>query len=133
MSLAVSACGDAASAAFLLQTVEGKLAMKGKMLGIGVIVALTLAACATPEVLQATGGSRADGTVSLSFEYGLFQKPVVDWNQANATAAQRCAAWGYSSADRFGGVINRCEQYNQYGCILTLVTVNYQCTGHPSS
>jgi hypothetical protein len=97
-------------------------------------VAIVLTACATPVVLEPTGGSRSDGTVSLSFEYGLFQNPQINWNQALTSAQNRCHAWGYSGAEKFGGGITRCEQTDAYGaCLRTLVTVNYQCTGHPSS
>ncbi|HWY14488.1 MAG TPA: YecR family lipoprotein [Rhizomicrobium sp.] len=93
---------------------------------------LTLAACASQKVLEATGGSRSDGTVKLSFEYGMFQKPVVDWDQANASATQRCAAWGYSAAEKFDAGERKCEFSGQYGCERWEVTVTYQCTGHPS-
>ncbi len=98
-----------------------------------VVAAMMLAGCATQETLVPTGGSRSDGTVQLSYEYGLFQVPQVNMNQATQTAANRCAAWGYSGAQPFGGQINRCEQFNQYGsCIQTMVTVSFQCTGNPS-
>jgi len=98
------------------------------------VVASAVAGCATQETLVPTGGSRSDGTVQLSYEYSLFQKPVVDLTQATQMAANSCAVWGYSGAQPFGGQINRCEAFNGYGsCIRTLVTVTFQCTGHPSS
>lgn len=91
---------------------------------------LALAGCATPMDMQATGGSRSDGTVELSYEYGLFQRPVVDMARAEVTATQRCQAWGYRAAEPFGGQINHCNQYNGYGnCLDMFVTVKYQCTG----
>jgi hypothetical protein len=91
---------------------------------------LILVGCATPEVMQATGGSRADGTVDLSYEYGIFQQPIVDMNAAIVTATNRCQAWGYTAAEPFGGQINHCNQMNGYGqCLDMLVTVKYQCTG----
>ncbi len=97
---------------------------------LAVSVCAVLAACATQEVLQATGGSRADGTVELSYEYGLFQRPVVDMQAGLVTATARCRAWGYASAEPFGGQINHCNGYNGYGnCVDMLVTVKYQCTG----
>ena len=43
--------------------------------------------CNRKKALVPTGGSRSDGTVRLSFEYGAFEKPHVDWDQATATAA----------------------------------------------
>jgi hypothetical protein len=35
---------------------------------------------------------RADGTVKRTFEYGMFQSPVVD--AADMSAGQSCGAWG---------------------------------------
>src|SRR3974390_811316 len=69
------------------------------------ISSILTAGCATQKQLVSTGGSRANGTVDLSFEYGMFEKPHWDWNQAHDEAAQRCAAWGYSGAERFGGTM----------------------------
>ncbi len=98
-----------------------------------IVIAVVLTACATQETLVPTGGSRSDGTIQLSYEYGLFQVPQVNMGQAAQTAADRCAAWGYSGAQPFGGQINRCEQFNAYGnCVQTLVTVSFQCVGTPS-
>jgi hypothetical protein len=79
--------------------------------------------------MVATGGSRADGTVNLSYEYGMFQKPIVNTQLAQVNAAQKCQAWGYTDAQAFGGGLRQCEERNEYGCIRTLVTVTYQCTG----
>lgn len=98
------------------------------------LLGLAISGCATQETLVPTGGSRADGTVQLSYEYGLFQKPMVDVSQATQAAANTCAGWGYSGAQPFGGQLNRCEAFNGYGnCIRTLVTVTFQCTGSPTA
>ena len=40
-------------------------------------VAVTLAGCAVNKDWVAAGGSRADGTVKLAYEYGEFQKPAL--------------------------------------------------------
>ncbi|MBV9694833.1 MAG: hypothetical protein JO261_14135 [Alphaproteobacteria bacterium] len=94
---------------------------------------LGLTACESTKVLQATGGSRADGTVNLSFNYGLFEQPKIDWGAALETARTSCKAWGYSDAQKFGGGLQHCEAMNGYGqCMAWAVTVTYQCTGHPS-
>jgi hypothetical protein len=74
--------------------------------------------------MQATGGSKADGTVDLSFNYGLFEKPVVDWQAALVTAKQKCAAWGYKDAESFGGQKRSCQDGD---CDNVIVTVTYQC------
>jgi len=97
------------------------------------VLGILLTGCATPVTMQATGGSRSDGTVSLSYQYSIFEKPVVDSNQAQSTAKEKCALWGYSNAEPFGAGESQCEQFNSYGnCILTQVTVTYQCVGAPS-
>jgi hypothetical protein len=101
--------------------------------GVAFAAALIVAGCAVQKELVPTGGSRADGTVNLSFEYGAFEKPQIDKDKAVATATQRCAAWGYKGAEPFGGAITKCEAANAYGCIQTLVTVTYQCTGTPTA
>ncbi|MBM4197876.1 MAG: hypothetical protein FJ197_12460 [Gammaproteobacteria bacterium] len=94
-----------------------------------VVSMFALAGCATVKVPVPTGGSRADGTVQLSYEVGGFEKPVVDWNQALGTAEDRCRAWGYHGAQPFGGTTSQCQATNQYGCVQWLVTASYQCTG----
>jgi hypothetical protein len=94
------------------------------------LICTALVGCAVQRPLVATGGSRADGTVEMSYEFGLFEVPKVDYTQGAASARQRCAAWGYSDAEPFGGHKSQCQQFNGYGnCIHTLVTVQYQCTG----
>jgi hypothetical protein len=96
---------------------------------LAVFVLAVLVGCATTKTLQATGGSRSDGVVRLSFEYGAFENPKVDEAQAHEVARERCKVWGYSDADPFGGVTRICNQTGMYGCTAWLVTKEYQCTG----
>jgi len=77
----------------------------------------------------ATGGSRADGTVRLSYEVGMFEQAVVDEAQGLQLARQRCATWGYTGAEAFGGTTSQCTSMSTSGCSVTLVTKEYQCTG----
>ncbi len=94
------------------------------------MVLLFLTGCTSQKVLQATGGSRADGIVNLSYEVGMFENPVVDMSQADKIARKRCEAWGYTQAEAFGGHTTQCQAYNAYGnCLRAFVTVPYQCTG----
>ncbi len=86
-------------------------------------------ACAVPKVPVAIGGSRSDCVVRMAYEYGGFEVPQVDAYATKASASQRCAAWGYTDAEPFGGAMSQCEAANQYGCIRYLVTMTYQCTG----
>lgn len=93
---------------------------------------ICLIGCATTKEFVATGGSRADGTVTLSYEYGMFQAPQEDEQQGLALASSTCAAWGYSGSQAFGGETQECSKVNGYGnCIRTLVTRRYQCLGSP--
>jgi hypothetical protein len=95
---------------------------------VGVAIAMT--GCAVQKDLIPTGGSRSDGTVELSYEFGMFEAPKVDFQQGVSAAARRCQAWGYSDAEPFGGAKNICQAFNGYGnCIHTLVTIQYQCVG----
>ena len=87
--------------------------------------------CTTQKTLIPTGGSRADGTVKLSFEHGMFEAPQVDQQQGLTVATQRCAAWGYTGAEPFGGVTKVCNNISSGSCNRWLVTVEYQCTGTP--
>lgn len=93
-----------------------------------------LSGCTVQKTLVPTGGSRADGTVELSYEYTDFEKPIVDYAQGTQVAREHCAAWGYSDATPFGGEKTQCKLTNAKGaCIQTLVTVQYQCIGSPQS
>jgi len=89
-----------------------------------------LTACAAQKVFQATGGNRAAGTVDVSFQYGVREKPRYNTRQALDVALSQCKSWGYSSAEQFGGRKARCERGGgRQGCELTTVTIPYKCTG----
>lgn len=99
-----------------------------KNLTLGLLFgAILITGCSTITVPESTGGSRADGVVEMSFTYGAFQSPDIQWDSALIEATQRCKAWGYKSADRFGGMMNQCQDRGEYGCNTTLVTIKYQC------
>jgi len=102
-----------------------------KTYAIIVISALFLAGCATTKDWSATGGSRSDGTVRLSYEFGQFEKPELSEQQAVTLASQRCKTWGYTGAEAFGGQTRTCNlSSGAFGnCQRWLVTKEYQCTG----
>ena len=102
--------------------------MKNLLLAICFSAIFTLTGCATTKTLLPINGSKADGTVTLAYEYGAFEDPQVDWNLAKTTARARCAAWGYKNAEAFGGAQNHCTAYSEYGCVNTQVNVIYQCS-----
>lgn len=89
-------------------------------------LALSLTGCATTVTPVATGGSRADGIVEMSYEYGAFVVPQVDTVAAMRTARRRCETWGYDDAEAFTG-LSKCVQGGSSGCNLYRVTTEYQC------
>lgn len=95
---------------------------------LSLLVLIAVAGCATTRVTTPTGGSRADGTVDLTYEYGSMENPTVDWLSAQAQAEDKCRAWGYTGAERFGGEKRLCGMPSGYGCNLWQVTITYQCT-----
>jgi len=100
--------------------------MKKVALALGAL--LLVSACATVKTWQATGGSRSDGTVRLSYEVGMFEAPQLA-DDGTTIAVERCKVWGYTGATAFGGVTSLCTQPGESGCLLTLVTKEFQCTG----
>lgn len=103
---------------------------------IGLCVAGLLSACATTAEVQATGGSRSDGTIKLSFDYSdwLLTVPKVDADRALDTASTRCMAWGYTGAQAFGGQQAVCTKKSMFGgCGTWTMNLTYQCTGNPPS
>jgi hypothetical protein len=93
-------------------------------------LSLLLAACATQKQWAATGGSRADATVQLAYEYGMFESPRASEVQALDVARSRCSAWGYEGAAPFGGEVRACTVPDGFGgCNLWRVSKEFQCTG----
>lgn len=91
--------------------------------------ALVFGGCTINVTPVATGGSKADGTVVMSYEVGDMQTAKVDWTSAAQSAAQRCGAWGYSSAEAFGGETRTCQISGGFGgCSRWIVSMSYQCT-----
>lgn len=94
--------------------------------------AIFLQGCAVSKDWSATGGSRADGIVKLSYQYRYDEKPILDELQAIDLAASRCKVWGYKSASAFGGAFRKCIAASYGSCDEWLVTKEYQCTGSNS-
>lgn len=92
-------------------------------------ISFTMQGCAVQKQMVATGGSRSDGTVKMAYEFGMFEKPVINMAQALQDASKRCTSWGYTNAEPFGGETRTCSNRSNSGCVAWLVTVEYQCTG----
>ncbi|WP_313281663.1 YecR family lipoprotein [Stutzerimonas balearica] len=92
---------------------------------------IALSGCATKKDFYAMGGSRADGSVDMAYDFRPFEKPVVNQQQAYAIAKQKCSVWGYSQAEPFGGQTVNCQQRDGWGnCVAGQVIVKYQCIGN---
>lgn len=65
-------------------------------------ISILLGGCSTTKDWSATGGSKADGVIRLSYEFGQFELPQVSEEQAILLAARRCAVWGYTHAEALG-------------------------------
>lgn len=106
---------------------------KSVVVGVAVFVAFLTSGCAVNKQLTPTGGSRADGTIKMAYQYGSFETPRVNYQQAAYSAKQRCSAWGYTGAEPFGGSTQTCVNSSGGSCNVWQVTVEYQCTGTPPS
>lgn len=97
------------------------------------LVALALAGCATQKDYYASGGSRADGVVKMSYDWGGMDVPKVNEQQAVEIATQRCKAWGYTGAESFGQGKAECTGSDLFGCAAWRRTKEFQCTGTPAA
>lgn len=95
------------------------------------ISALLLSACASKveKELVATGGSKSDGTIELSYEQHELEMVTYNEQQALNAAKKRCEAWGYKNAEKFGGVKSQCTLIPGFWtpCGKTMFTIQYQC------
>jgi hypothetical protein len=81
----------------------------------GILLLFLLTACQVVKVPEPTGGSKADGTVDMSYSMGEFEVPVIDMEQARIKAKKRCVSWGYKDAEIFGGQKSQCNAYTLGG------------------
>jgi hypothetical protein len=103
------------------------------LLAVSALIIMCLQGCAVQKQLTPTGGSRADGTVKMSYECGAYEVPKVDAQQGWRDAKRRCQSWGYEDAEAFGGFTRSCIYSSGSGCSRWLVTHEYQCTGTPTA
>lgn len=96
-----------------------------------IILAVAVAGCSSRKDFYATGGSRADGSIDMAYDFKQFETPIVDINQAKKIANDKCAVWGYKRAEAFGGKIVSCEARNGFGdCVAGQTIIKYQCIGN---
>ncbi len=99
-----------------------------KLISIFVFI-IALSGCSVNKDWVATGGSRADATVKLSYQYGQGQDVHVSEQQGIELAKKRCGVWGYTGAEAFGGITTQCNQMGSFGCADGIAIKEYQCTG----
>ncbi|WLH33426.1 YecR family lipoprotein [Pseudomonas sp. FP2196] len=91
------------------------------------LASLFLTGCATPKQWEATGGSKDNGVVQVSYELGQFESGQTSAEQGLTVAAQRCKTWGYKNAEVTGSEKNICRTMGQYNCLQTTITQDYLC------
>ena len=68
-----------------------------------VLLVMVLSACAVEKFPVATGGSRADGTVKVSYDVGQLEKPQVHMDVAQSQAQNIFRVWRYQGNETLGG------------------------------
>ena len=95
-----------------------------------IISTLLLSSCVVNQNPKLITGSKADGIITVSFEYGLGIDPdnwTEEWAKADKEAQQRCIYWGYSNVYKFDLTYRECIASNLYGCTRWREFVDYQC------
>lgn len=101
--------------------------MMNKLIIVALAASLSTG-CAVQKHYGASGGSKSDGTVKMSYTYGAFEVPKVNESQALELAVKRCKAWGYDAAESFDFVESKCQQWSRdIGCVSRIVTKEFQC------
>lgn len=103
-----------------------------KLFLLTIIAALVAGCGATRKEFYAAGGSRADGTIDMAYDFIKKDKKIVaDPRQAESIASNKCMVWGYQRAEAFGGKGENCHARAKSGqCIAGQVIVKYQCIGN---
>ncbi|WP_330206152.1 YecR family lipoprotein [Pseudomonas sp. AM14(2022)] len=91
------------------------------------LTAFALTGCATPKQWEATGGSKNDGVVQVSYELGQFESGQTNAAQGLTVAMERCKTWGYKNAEVTGSEKNICRTMGQFNCLQTTITQDYLC------
>lgn len=105
----------------------------GKIIAI-VLVLLAASGCSSvTKIPEPYGGSKADGTVLLSYKFdtAIWRPFDVDYVTANTKARKRCQGWGYKDAILFKTQTSECARYGGLifsTCEQESVSLTYQCT-----
>ena len=88
-----------------------------------------ISSCAVTREYAATGGSRSDGIVKLSYEVASYETAHVNEMQGLSLARRKCAGWAYKDAEPLGGTTRTCNVPGFGNCQSWLITKEYQCLG----
>lgn len=68
------------------------------LIGLLVFAGVALSGCKVKKHLAVVTANEADATLVLQYEHG-FEQYVVEWDEAEEDAIERCTAWGYSAVE----------------------------------
>lgn len=94
------------------------------MLKILVLSSVLFASCTVHRILSVSDGSKADGTLTFSYQAFALQKVIINWDKAQADANERCKQWGYSKANFFDSGFRTCLDQD---CTSYRVVYKCQC------
>ncbi|WP_354310519.1 YecR family lipoprotein [Pseudomonas sp. PvP001] len=78
-------------------------------------------------------GSRSDAVVDVAYDPGTKGVTASGEQRGLALAKSKCAAWGYTGSEAFGGRNAICLSFSALGCSSYRTVVKYQCQGNPDS
>lgn len=91
------------------------------------------AGCVTAYVTPvATGGSKSDGIIEMSYERDSMIATEVDRAGAMMRAKDRCVSWGYDDVEPFDAGMEKCISVSSGICSRYRVTTQYQCFNYES-
>ena len=90
------------------------------------LLALAIAGCTTYKIWSESDADERAGTIQLSYEYRRFENPQVDERGGLEMAKERCAGWGYATAQR-NGEERSCLDGTKSDCSKWRVTREYRC------
>jgi hypothetical protein len=94
--------------------------------------AMLLSGCATEKYYALTDTDTKNGTVRLSYDFTMLERPEIPKNaQPDALAGQKCLALGYAKVEMQPRQETRCVEKSSSGdyCANTRVSRVYQCAG----
>lgn len=92
------------------------------------ISAFLISGCAVKKDMIPVGGSKSDGTIKMGYTYNFMESPILDMNQAQTAATERCKMWDYEKAVPFGGETTQCV-YAGGSCEVKTAFIDFQCVG----